>query len=171
MKHFLNHKAFAEWTGISVMSLYTLDTNHRLLVHSHRNLIEVEVSAEAVCTHYESKYEVGTLQRQTAALIRYKLAEFSGKAKKIYINTNDVVDKLGFTTGNQLLALKERDPSFPKGTPTRARSGGMDCLFDVEEIDEYMERNWIKLKINGSRTLSCFWVKQFIRGEFAPARG
>jgi len=167
MRIFMSTSEFARWAGISRDHVYTIEYQQEFIVRNHKGEIDVEPTIIKICNHYESKTE-RSVYRTIAASLRGKLETLRHNAKTIYLNKYEVLLKMGFNDLYVLDAYQKKHPDFPVGIEHRAKSGGKEYLYQLDEIEAHIERNWEALRKPGEKSLSSYWAKLFIRGEFKP---
>jgi len=168
MRIFMSTSEFARWAGISRNHVYTIDYQQEFIVRNHKGEIDVEPTVIAICNHYEGKYAPDSVHGKIAASLRGKLETLRRDAKTIYLNSYEVLLKMNFNNVYELYAYQKKHDDFPVGIPSKARSGCAEYLYPLNEIEAHIERNWEALRKPGEKSLSAYWAKLFIRGEFKP---
>jgi len=160
MKFYLSPSDYSRWSGISRSYLYKFE--HMVM---NVDLVDVIATSKNMIEDAQSKPTLRGDFRKAINALEQKIIALEGepkRAQKVYFNTSDLLDRLQFGSAAEYAAfIKANKATPPEGVKVRARAGGTVTLFDIDEIDEFMEQH---RRVG----LSMKYAKKFIKGEYAP---
>lgn len=159
MKFYLSTSDFCKWSGISRGHYYSFGS-----VVMSADLVDVLATARNMIEDAKTKRTTPACFKKTMAALEQKIIALECAPRlpqKIYLNTSDVLERLQFGCAKDYLAFIRKKKVAPASVKVKGRSGGTMMLFDVDELDEFMEEH-------RQVGLSMKYIKKFIRGEYAP---